>query len=540
VQWDLAGTAYLAAGVAFGVIAAASWHRRASSPRVAGFLTLAMVAALCWSLAAAVSVLATSPALGLAARLAVVPGVAATIAFFVALSLSVALPQRGPSRRVVAALLIEPVLISVAAATNTWHHLVVRGPGAAGVTGLNAWTFGPVYWLHTWFCYASVLAAVVLIAYGWWRASPGSRAQYLAMLAGALVPLGANAVFLAGGFGSVADPTLLGFAGTGVIMAYAIFRQDLFTFTPVARALIVDQIGDAIVAVSSAGRVLDLNPAAVDIVRGINPDAPVDLIGRPSDEVFAGFRPDRTSADGRWTEVSARLAGGRVEFHLRAFPLVDRRGHALGRIFVARDVTAANAQARRLTAANARLVRQLETIERLRSDLVELASRDPLTGLHNRRYLVDRFGPLLASAELSGEPLTVILIDVDRFKDVNDRYGHLIGDEVLISLAHRIREHAPPGALVARWGGEEFFLALPGADAATGVAVAEALRGRCERDGIAVAGPTISCTLSIGVASYPTSGTTMNDLFHAADTTLYEAKNSGRNTVKLHAGSAAR
>lgn len=93
---------------------------------------------------------------------------------------------------------------------------------------------------------------------------------------------------------------------------------------------------------------------------------------------------------------------------------------------------------------------------------------------------------------------------------------------------------APADALVARWGGEEFFLALPGADAASGLTFADDLRRRCEQDLINAAGRTISCTLSGGVAAHPASGTTMDELFHAPDLALYEAKSAGRNRVWLH------
>ncbi|HZL06712.1 MAG TPA: GGDEF domain-containing protein [Coriobacteriia bacterium] len=87
---------------------------------------------------------------------------------------------------------------------------------------------------------------------------------------------------------------------------------------------------------------------------------------------------------------------------------------------------------------------------------------------------------------------------------------------------------------MARWGGEEFFLALPGADAASGLTFADDLRRRCEQDLINAAGRTISCTLSGGVAAHPASGTTMDELFHAPDLALYEAKSAGRNRVWLH------
>jgi diguanylate cyclase (GGDEF)-like protein len=84
---------------------------------------------------------------------------------------------------------------------------------------------------------------------------------------------------------------------------------------------------------------------------------------------------------------------------------------------------------------------------------------------------------------------------------------------------------------VARWGGEEFFVALPGADATTGLTIADDLRLRCAQDTIDVARSTIGCTLSGGVSAYPSSGTTMDELFHAADLAMYQAKKAGRNIV---------
>jgi diguanylate cyclase (GGDEF)-like protein len=203
-------------------------------------------------------------------------------------------------------------------------------------------------------------------------------------------------------------------------------------------------------------------------------------------------------------------------------------------VFVARDVTDANNQSRRLAAAHAQLVRQVETIELLRADLVELASRDTLTGLYNRRHLVEGFASMIAAAERTDEPLAVALFDVDTFKSINDEYGHQAGDAVLVGLAQLMGEQAPVCALVARWGGEEFFVALPGADAAAGLVYADDLRRRCELNVIVVEGRMIRCMLSGGAAAYPGSGTTMDDLFHAVDVSMYEAKKAGRNLVRLH------
>jgi diguanylate cyclase (GGDEF)-like protein len=533
---DPGGIAYAAAAVVFAVVAVVSWRRRAHSPTIAAALTLVMVGACWWAVSLAVAVASTDETVAAIATLVTFPGASSMVAAFVCLGLAIVRPQWEPRRRVVAALFVEPVLITLAAVTNPWHLLVYRGAGAVHLTGSAGWTHGPVFWLYTWYGYLAMAVGIGLIAWGWWKASPAFRGQRLTLLLAALIPVVANAIYVAGGFGDILDPTPLVLAVAGTVMFYAIFRQDLFTFNPVARALIIDQIGDAIVVISSGGRVLDLNPAAVDLLRGMNPDAPTKLVGASAQEVFGGGLI--ATIDGQETEVVVELAGGRAEFQVRASLIVDRYHRGLGSVFVARDVTEANNQGRRLAAAHAQLVRQVETIELLRADLVELASRDHLTGLHNRRHMVEGFASMIAAAERTGEPLAAALFDVDRFKSVNDDYGHLAGDAVLVGLAQLMGEQAPVGALVARWGGEEFFVALPGADAAAGLAFADDLRRRCELNVIVVDGRMIRCTLSGGVAAYPASGTTIDDLFHAVDVSMYEAKNAGRNLVRLHEGPA--
>jgi len=527
---DLVGIVYVVAAVVSVAVAIVTWRRREQSPTLAVALTFVMVGACWWSVGDAVIVESANETVVAIAALATFPGSSVMVAAFVCLGLAIARPQWVPRRRMVAALLVEPVLDALAAATNPWHLLVYRGAGAAQLTGSAGWTNGPVFWLDSWYSYLAMAIGISLIVWGWWKASPAFRGQRLALLLAALVPLAVSVVFLVGDFDGFVHPTPLSFTVSGVIMAYAVFRQDLFTFSPVARALIVDQIGDAVVVISPGGRVLDLNPAALTLVRGINPDAPTKLIGAPAEELLsAGL----TTTDGRETEVVVELPDGRAEFQVRASPLIDRHHRELGTVLVARDVTEANALSRRLAAAHSQLVRQVETIEVLRADLVELASRDPLTGLHNRRHMVERFASMLAAAQIAGDTIAVALFDVDEFKSVNDRYGHLAGDAVLVALAQRMGDLAPAGALVARWGGEEFFVALPGADVATGLAFADDLRRRCAQDVIDVGGRIIRCTLSSGVATYPASGTTMDELFHAADHSMYEAKNAGRNVVRL-------
>lgn len=528
---DSTWVAYVAAAGVFVGIAVVTWDRRAHNPTVALSLVVVMLGLGLSSLADAVAVASTTERTAAIASLAILPGVGVASGAFACLAFGVVRPQWAPSRWLVLMLMVEPVLITVAAVTNPLHLWVYSGAGAEDLTGSLEWGYGAGFWWHTAYCYLMLAVGVGFLAWGVWKPLTGFRQQRLTILLATLIACVANVLYLSRGLGKLVDPTPFGFAVTGLVIFYAMFRQDLITFSPVARALVFDQIGDGVVVVSPAGKVLDLNPAAVDLLRGMNPDLPTKLIGAAAQPLLGG---SLATSGGREKEIVVQLPDERLEYQVRASQLIDRYDRDLGTVLVARDVTEANNQVRRLAAAHAQLVRQVATIDLLRADLAELASRDDLTGLHNRRHLVTAVGSMIAAAERSGGTFAVILLDIDSFKAVNDVHGHQAGDAVLVGFAQLMQERAPNGALVARWGGEEFFVALPGADAAAGLAVAEDLRRRCELNTIVVEGQRIACTLSAGVATYPASGASMDDLFHAVDLSLYEAKNAGRNLVRVH------
>ena len=188
-----------------------------------------------------------------------------------------------------------------------------------------------------------------------------------------------------------------------------------------------------------------------------------------------------------------------------------------------------------LTKANTDLREQFDEIKKLQEKLQEQAVRDPLTGLHNRRYLDETLKRELSRAKRESYQLCVILLDLDFFKKINDTYGHLAGDEVLKTFAKIMQDHAREGDVACRYGGEEFMLMLPKMPTATAIDRANTLREKFAATKIPFGDSMIGTTLSIGIAIYPMHGATTDELTNNADKALYIAKHEGRNRAILYA-----
>jgi len=168
---------------------------------------------------------------------------------------------------------------------------------------------------------------------------------------------------------------------------------------------------------------------------------------------------------------------------------------------------------------------------------LQMAVTDVLTGLHNRRYLESHLSGLFAEESMRHRPLAALILDIDRFKAINDTYGHEAGDEVLRAFAERVRQHTRPIDIVARYGGEEIVVILPEAGLAEAHTIAERIRERIQDVPFSVQRDSrlLSVTVSIGVAMRCAEDTSPSEMLRRADEGLYEAKAAGRNRVVAQA-----
>jgi diguanylate cyclase (GGDEF)-like protein len=164
--------------------------------------------------------------------------------------------------------------------------------------------------------------------------------------------------------------------------------------------------------------------------------------------------------------------------------------------------------------------------------LEEMATTDFLTGLHNRRSLEQAAASAIENHKRNGVALSVLLCDLDKFKQVNDEYGHQVGDQVLKAFSALITDVIRNGDFAARWGGEEFLLLLPTTKAEVAIIVAERIRQQFEQLVVVAALDDLRVTVTIGISEYY-AGDTFDHLVARADEALYRGKNSGRNQVVL-------
>ena len=182
------------------------------------------------------------------------------------------------------------------------------------------------------------------------------------------------------------------------------------------------------------------------------------------------------------------------------------------------------------------LIRQKRYYDFLRNNLdqsLELAVTDPLTGLHNRRYMSGQLTALVRRATHGGEPVSALLVDIDHFKRINDSFGHAVGDEVLQEFAIRLATNVRAIDLACRYGGEEFVVIMPDTALGEAEAIAERLRRHVAGSPFHVAGvdDPLSVTISVGVAATLDAADTAQDLLKRADDAVYDAKAKGRNLV---------
>lgn len=392
--------------------------------------------------------------------------------------------------------------IWVLALTNAHHHLIYREILTIGKPPnlLFQYTHGPVYGAYHIALFLVALVSYGVILYSIVNADRVYRVHYIGFALSTALPWITNFLYLTGALPDIPfDTSPLTFYLITGIFYWLIRKRQMFDLLPIAHGMLLDIIPDPILVVDNQNRIEECNSAARQLLGdrslvGLNL---ADLPGWHGDPSEAGIGdPPRY-------------------FDLGNVPLTYA-GNQVGRLLLLRDIT---------------------RLKQLQDQLKEQAIRDPLTGLHNRRFLAELAPVLIAEAERSGQSLALVLLDIDHFKKLNDGFGHPAGDAVLRALGAFLRQNIRQSDAVVRFGGEEFLLLMPYSGVEQALARVEAWRSGFSSAPVTHDGQALNTTFSAGLALYPEDAKTLDELIDCADAALYRAKAEGRNrSVHWQAG----
>ena len=293
------------------------------------------------------------------------------------------------------------------------------------------------------------------------------------------------------------------------------------------------------VFVETQGKIVYANPAFVTLFKASSPDEVIGmrLTEFAAPEMFDILEKGRRSMNGdnpilSPLELNLRCMDGTgITVVATPMPMIFQEQPSI--LAALYDITERKRSEIELQKAHQLLRIHVRKIEDLQDRMKEMATRDVLTGLFNRRYLDETLERELARASRAGFPIGVVMIDIDHFKQVNDVHGHKVGDLTLQALGNLLLSQIRAEDIACRYGGDEFLLILPQASKEITAERAEQLRTGIEALRVAGGEKTLQATISLGVAVYPADGVTTDAVIHAADKAMYRAKIMGGNRVVL-------
>jgi diguanylate cyclase (GGDEF)-like protein len=408
-------------------------------------------------------------------------------------------------------LFIIPVITFIGHFTN-FQNLFYSGPiellhrGPFWVLTVRR---GPLSMLDNAYLLIAFLTGAWIYMAGLRHASALFRKQAFVLMMSSVLPFFGYFIFFfnLSPWGLDITPITLGL--TCVLIYYGIFYCGIFDLAPLARNLIFNGIRDAVVILDTQSRLLDFNPAAQTFLpmlnkRRLGTDISVTLadfptmleaLARPEDSVEFAFGP----------EDNPRL------YEIRNWPLISAF-RQVGRAVIFADVTAQ---------------------VRLREELRLRAETDPLTGIANRRRFQQALEIECLRFSRGQAPFSLLMLDLDHFKDINDRYGHPVGDLVLKNVAQLLLVTLRKTDVLARYGGEEFAVLLPETRSEGAQIIAERIRITVCDNPIEVDEELIHTSISVGITSHANGDADPQLLLKRADLALYRAKGVGRNRVEI-------
>ncbi|SEL14434.1 diguanylate cyclase (GGDEF) domain-containing protein [Carnobacterium iners] len=415
----------------------------------------------------------------------------------------------------IVALLVVPIITSIMVATNDFHHLYYRVFEIDPVLGapyINQ-EIGLWYMIHGAYIFFCMLVALLLAISHWKEIAKIYRPQLLSLILGQFIPMVTAFLYLMELTPRGVDPVPMILWLSSILYLWSISSSRMFTLMPVAKNLIFNSINDGVMVLDESLQLIEFNQICGKYFPKLNKtligkyfyDIWLELIGKTFPLVL--------ELESHNQEIQLVVKETKRIYQIRVSPLIEV-GNNKGLIIIFTDIT---------------------ELRELQIKLEYQASYDGLTQIYNRRAFMEHCEQNFLEAEQKEIPFTVILMDIDHFKKVNDTYGHYIRDQLLKHVVNIFKSQLTKGQIFARYGGEEFALSLNGYTAVEAELLGNRLRESLEGQSLYSSKGIISVTFSMGVAqAVPDKIETIDQLLNKADKALYSAKQAGRNQVHVY------
>ena len=410
------------------------------------------------------------------------------------------------TRRNVVMVSIVPALSVLLCWTNPLHHVIYSSAVIARLAGVHYLqiTYSYGFWFIAAYAYTLLLLglAVCLIAAA---SSVGVyRRQAVLLLLGGAVPIVTSVFDISYTILPAWNITPMSFLFTGLTMLWGMHRYQLWNLTFVAYQVMFEKLIDGVLVIDAGHRIIDINLAGCVMFGAIAGE----LIGQPIEIVLPklpGFSLRLLREIDEQMIIESAHPGAST-YDLRITPLRSPKSRDAGWLIVMRNIT---------------------KHQQLKEQLYSLAYFDPLTGLPNRMMLQDRLEQALKRGQRTHTSTGVIFLDLDRFKEINDTYGHSVGDDILRQVAARLAQAIRDSDTVSRFGGDEFIFVL--SDMADRDALAEVAQRILSSftAPLSLQGQPFFLTPSMGLTIAPAEGDNMEVLLQNADIAMYRAKDAG-------------
>ncbi|MFN8413282.1 MAG: histidine kinase N-terminal 7TM domain-containing protein [Anaerolineales bacterium] len=370
----------------------------------------------------------------------------------------------------------EPILVLVCLFTDSLHGLFFAGKRVANsAVILDA---GPVFWFNVVYSYALILWATILLIRFYTRSSGIYRKQIGVVLIGISITWLNSIVFVAGLSPlKGADNTPFSFTIAAIAFAFALWRYQLLDIVPIARDLLIEKMADGVLVVDSRRRIVDMNPKVQSLL-GISST----LLGRPVEEAFSSHLHEKNILSFVKPQIEIELSGKTKKYvDMQTTPIMDDNGKNQGVLIILHDIT---------------------KLKHAQHELRLIAIKDSLTGATSRGHFMELAREEIHRTKRLKRPLSLVLMDMDGFKKVNDTYGHESGDSALVALKNISSQCTRKTDIFARLGGEEFVLLLPETEQKAAFEVAEKLRRTLEKTTIKANAKKFKTTISMGVTEF--------------------------------------